>query len=316
MHKNNSNLKIRFIISSKSGKDDQADDLERAINKAFAEAGCESPNIVITQHEAHITEAASEWAERFGSEGLVYICGGDGALNECASALYQTECSMGLIPTGTGNDFAKTLYNTRYESEILDKVIKASTKPHLRKIDLIEINNEEICVNALSLGFDTIILEGAYGVLNKWPKLGKVAYLISVFKNLFARKNFNYKYSFFNNDGKEYSGKIKASVAVMANGQFYGSGFRPAPDAKLDDGLANLLFGENINALDVIKLVNKYKEGTHLSHAKIHSFEFNRGYIESLDEEVMGNIDGRIFESKRIEFKVLDKQLSFAFLDI
>lgn len=84
----------------------------------------------------------------------------------------------------------------------------------------------------------------------------------------------------------------------------------------LMDGLANLLFGENINALDVIKLVNKYKEGTHLSHAKIHSFEFNRGYIESLDEEVMGNIDGRIFESKRIEFKVLDKQLSFAFLDI
>lgn len=312
----NNSLKIRYIISSKSGKDDQVNNLKYAINKAFAEAGFERPDTVITRHQDHITEAASEWAERFGRDGLVYICGGDGALNECASVLYQTECSMGLIPTGTGNDFAKTLYNTRYESKILDKVIKASTNPSLRKIDLIEINNEEICVNVLSLGFDTIILQGAYDVLNKWSKLGKVAYLFSVLKNLFARKNFNYKYSFFNDDGEEYSGEIKASVAVMANGQFYGSGFRPTPNAKLDDGLANLLFGENIKALDVIKLANKYKKGTHLSHPKIHSFEFSRGYVESLDEEVMGNIDGRIFESKRIEFKVLEKQLSFAFLDI
>ena len=310
------NLKIRFIISSKSGKSDQADNLKRAINKAFAKARCENPDIVITQHDAHITEAASEWAERFGRDGLVYICGGDGALNECASVLYQTECNMGLIPTGTGNDFAKTLYNTRYESKILDKVIKASTNPNLRKIDLIEINNEEICVNVLSLGFDTIILQGAYDILNKWPKLGKVSYLFSVLKNLFARKKFNYKYSFFNDEDEEYSGEVKASVAVMANGQYYGSGFRPTPNAKLDDGLANLLFGENINALDVIKIANKYKKGTHLSHPKIHSFEFNRGYIESLEGEVMGNIDGRIFERKRIEFKVLEKQLSFAFLDI
>ena len=254
------NLKIRFIISSKSGKSDQADNLKRAINKAFAKARCENPDIVITQHDAHITEAASEWAERFGRDGLVYICGGDGALNECASVLYQTECNMGLIPTGTGNDFAKTLYNTRYESKILDKVIKASTNPNLRKIDLIEINNEEICVNVLSLGFDTIILQGAYDILNKWPKLGKVSYLFSVLKNLFARKKFNYKYSFFNDEDEEYSGEVKASVAVMANGQYYGSGFRPTPNAKLDDGLANLLFGENINALDVIKIANKYKK--------------------------------------------------------
>lgn len=316
MQKNKDNLRIRYIISSKSGKGDLVSKLEHAINKAFDEASLERPDIVITQHENHIREAAREWAERFASEGLVYICGGDGALNECASAIFDTDCSMGLIPIGTGNDFAKTLYNTRYEREMLAKIIKTSVNPQFKNIDLLEINKEEICVNALSLGFDTIILEGAYNVLNKFPNLGKVAYLFSVFKNLFARKNFNYKYCFYNKKGEEYSGEIKASVAVMANGQYYGSGFMPTPNAKLDDGLANLLFGEDISAGDVIKLVNKYKEGTHLAHPKIHTFEFSRGWIESLDGEVMGNIDGRIFESRRIEFKVLEKQLSFAFLEI
>lgn len=305
---------ILFIISSKSGEGKKQDRLKLLLEERYQES--KGVTIKITEYENHIKDLAKNWASTHGKKGLVYVCGGDGAANEVASVLCSSETSMGLIPLGTGNDFAKTLYGTqRFNEDFLKTLINKSSNPSFGKIDLLKVNGH-ISLNLISMGYDTLVLDQAYKNLDFSKKINKLAYPLAVVQTILKKKTYPVRYSFEDSEGNRIQGEKNALLIAMANGQYYGSGFRPAPYAKLDDGLGDFLIADSLNFPEILSLILKYRTGQHLDHNKLLYFKFESGWIESInDVEIMANYDGEIFKDKKFQFKVLKSALSFAFIN-
>lgn len=294
--------KILFIINSKAGKT-EFDIRKEDIEETFRRAGRLSEiEVVYTKYKNHTKFLIDAFDSLDYDEKIVIICGGDGSLNELVNVAYGKNMTLGLIPTGTGNDFAK---NFDYSNFNLKSLLNFKTK----KIDLIKINNF-YSINVTSLGFDTQVLKRAYDYLDKNPKLGKKAYALSVLNSLNKINCENLELKLKLVDGSNFEIKGDYLISALCNGGFYGSGFNPAPQAKIDDGYLNLLLASKIPLIRFIPLIKKYKEGRHKESKYINEIKVKSGTIKSKNKFI-ANADGEIFETKEIRFEVLPKALNW-----
>lgn len=280
--------------------------LVNSIDKTYKKHNREDEyEIVVTESRDHGQRAALEFSERVKGEKLVIIAGGDGSLGEIAQVLGGTETALGLIPTGTANDFAKNFDYSNFS-------IEDSFEPVIKNIDLMEVNGRK-CINVMSLGFDTHVLNSTYELLAKSPKLGKKAFILGVIKNLVDLKSERLKLHLKLKDGQSISIENEFIIFALCNGGYYGSGFNPAPKSSLDDGYLNLILAKKLNYLELFPLIFKYKKGKHLGHKKISEYITSSGTISS-DKEFIYNLDGEIYTSNKLEFKVLKNNLRWAYL--
>lgn len=294
--------KILFIINSKAGKT-EFDIRKEDIEETFRRAGRLSEiEVVYTKYKNHTKFLIDAFYSLDYDEKIVIICGGDGSLNELVNVAYGKNMTLGLIPTGTGNDFAK---NFDYSNFNLKSLLNFKTK----KIDLIKVNNF-YSINVTSLGFDTQVLKRAYDYLDKNPKLGKKAYALSVLNSLNKINCENLELKLKLIDGSNFEIKGDYLISALCNGGFYGSGFNPAPQAKIDDGYLNLLLASKIPLIRFIPLIKKYKEGRHKESRYINEIKVKSGTIKSKNKFI-ANADGEIFETKEIRFEVLPKALNW-----
>lgn len=294
--------KILFIINSKAGKT-EFDIRKEDIEETFRRAGRLSEiEVVYTKYKNHTKFLIDAFDSLDYDEKIVIICGGDGSLNELVNVAYGKNMTLGLIPTGTGNDFAK---NFDYSNFNLKSLLNFKTK----KIDLIKVNNF-YSINVTSLGFDTQVLKRAYDYLDKNPKLGKKAYALSVLNSLNKINCENLELKLKLIDGSNFEIKGDYLISALCNGGFYGSGFNPAPQAKIDDGYLNLLLASKIPLIRFIPLIKKYKEGRHKESKYINEIKVKSGTIKSKNKFI-ANADGEIFETKEIKFEVLPKALNW-----
>lgn len=294
--------KILFIINSKAGKT-EFDIRKEDIEETFRRAGRLSEiEVVYTKYKNHTKFLIDAFDSLDYDEKIVIICGGDGSLNELVNVAYGKNMTLGLIPTGTGNDFAK---NFDYSNFNLKSLLNFKTK----KIDLIKVNNF-YSINVTSLGFDTQVLKRAYDYLDKNPKLGKKAYALSVLNSLNKINCENLELKLKLIDGSNFEIKGDYLISALCNGGFYGSGFNPAPQAKIDDGYLNLLLASKIPLIRFIPLIKKYKEGRHKESKYINEIKVKSGTIKSKNKFI-ANADGEIFETKEIRFEVLPKALNW-----
>ena len=294
--------KILFIINSKAGKtefDIKKEDIEETFRKAGRLSEIEVVNTRYKNHTKYLIDAFDSLKY---DEKIVIICGGDGSLNELVNVAYGKNMTLGLIPTGTGNDFAK---NFDYESFTLNSLLNFKTK----KIDLIKVN-DFYSINVTSLGFDTQVLKRAYDYLDKNPKLGKKAYGLAVLKSLNKINCENLELKLELVDGSNFEIKGNYLISALCNGGFYGSGFNPAPEAKIDDGVLNLLLADKIPFIRFIPLIKKYKEGRHKESKYINEILVKSGTIKSKNKFI-ANADGEIFETDEIKFQVLPQALNW-----
>lgn len=294
--------KILFIINSKAGKtefDIKKEDIEETFRKAGRLSEIEVVNTRYKNHTKYLIDAFETLKY---DEKIVIICGGDGSLNELVNVAYGKDMTLGLIPTGTGNDFAK---NFDYESFTLNSLLNFKTK----KIDLIKVN-DFYSINVTSLGFDTQVLKRAYDYLDKNPKLGKKAYGLAVLKSLNKINCENLELKLELIDGSNFEIKGDYLISALCNGGFYGSGFNPAPEAKIDDGVLNLLLADKIPFIRFVPLIKKYKEGRHKESKYINEILVKSGTIKSKNKFI-ANADGEIFETDEIKFQVLPKALNW-----
>ena len=294
--------KILFIINSKAGKtefDIKKEDIEETFRKAGKLSEIEVVNTRYKNHTKYLIDAFDSLKY---DEKIVIICGGDGSLNELVNVAYGKDMTLGLIPTGTGNDFAK---NFDYESFTLNSLLNFKTK----KIDLIKVN-DFYSINVTSLGFDTQVLKRAYDYLDKNPKLGKKAYGLAVLKSLNKINCENLELKLELVDGSNFEIKGNYLISALCNGGFYGSGFNPAPEAKIDDGVLNLLLADKIPFIRFVPLIKKYKEGRHKESKYINEILVKSGTIRSKNKFI-ANADGEIFETDEIKFQVLPQALNW-----
>lgn len=299
-----------FIISTKAGS--RSHKLHEQIQR---EMQLQKISFLIreTKHKNHAQELARDFSCQKEDSGVVIVCGGDGTLNEAANALAGTKTAMGVLPTGTANDFSKTLYKDREIEGILKNFHKGFFSP----IDLIETklsdHKSRYCLNVLSFGFDTIILKEAYKLLEEHPKLKAKAYYAAILKSILKINSYPYEiYSYFNE--KIFHRNSEYILGAICNGSFYGNGFNPNPKGRLNDGTAFLVLLENISKYKIPRLILKYKKGSHLQSKDILTQLTQKGMITS-PENILCNIDGEIFNTRKIEWSVEKNALNFFHLE-
>jgi YegS/Rv2252/BmrU family lipid kinase len=287
-------MKHLFIINPAAGKGKTLK-LIPIIESIFKDRKEDELFIEITKETGHATEIARKYSSK--DVYRIYSVGGDGTLNEVLNGMINSTSSLAVIPSGTGNDFIKSIYNfTKQHSveDILLKVINGREK----NIDLCEVNDRYF-INIASIGFDA---EVAYNTirLKKLPLIsGNLAYIIGIIITVF--KYNSYRIS-LNIDGKVIN--LNGLLVAVANGRYYGGGINVAPKAKVDDGLFNICAIEKVSRLKILRLFPRVIKGTHAGIKEVSFFDGSTVKIIS-EDDIVFNIDGEITRGREAEFKII-----------
>jgi diacylglycerol kinase (ATP) len=177
-----------------------------------------------------------------GVEALV-VCGGDGLVHLGVQAVAGTGVPLGVIPSGTGNDFARYLDLPRTDPVAAADRIIASRR---RTIDLAR-SGDRWFVTVLAAGFDAIVNERANAMT--WPR-GQMRYNLATLAELRTFRPIPYVLQL---DGETV--EHEAMLVAVGNGPSFGGGLRITEGALLDDGLLDVVV---ITRMSKPKLVRSY----------------------------------------------------------
>jgi len=180
--------------------------------------------IINTTHRGHAKELAAKYKNDFD---VIVAVGGDGTVNEVASALVNTNTIMGIIPQGSGNGFSNHLGISLNKIKALNALLLNNEQT----IDSILIQKNTF-VNVAGIGFDGHITQ----LFNQTKSRGLWSYARLVLTEFFKFKEFDYTLR-ANNETL----KGTAFIIALANSSQYGNNFTIAPNAKSNDGLVNVL---------------------------------------------------------------------------
>ncbi len=226
-------------------------------------------------------------------EGL-FLVGGDGTLNIAIQDLVNTGLGVALIPAGTGNDFARTLnLNLKDARQLISYYL--SNKPAL--VDVGKVG-ERYFVDVLSTGFDSMVNERT----NAMKRIkGRAKYNVSILMVLSTFKPKSYRFSI---DG--FSFESKAMLIAVSNGICYGGGMKVTPDAKIDDGLFDILILSPVSKLEFLKVFPKVFSGMHTTHPAV---KISRGRSVEIDSDAVAYADGERVGPLPVKARVIERGL-------
>jgi diacylglycerol kinase (ATP) len=249
-------------------------------------------------------------AERFAKTALRKGCemivagGGDGTLNEVVNGVgaHGSGVRLGLIPLGTGNDFARTLSLPTD----LDEAIALLAAGHTRAIDLVRVSSDQTryFVNVSAGGFSGLVDEKLTPKMKKtW---GPLAYLRSAVAALPQLRAYRTKVSL----GKGKRLTLSLYNVVIANGRYVGGGTLIAPEASIDDGLLDIILIQERSAAELALLAAQVALGNHLSS---NAIVFRRAATVTVNSKpgMWFNVDGELVGNEPAKFTVLPRALQF-----
>jgi diacylglycerol kinase (ATP) len=261
----------------------------------------------VTEAPGHAVELAHD-ASTKGYETIISI-GGDGTINEIVNGIYRAgaskDASLGIICTGTGGDYARTIGVSRRYEEACWRIFQ----PRKLTVDLgcveYSVNGdrtERVFVNFAGLGFDAEIVRRT---TRSFKAMGStVSYLLGVLTTLVSYRNRKVKLLI---DGEEMEKEICSVIAN--NGRYGGGGMFTAPDADLTDGLFDLLIIGNIGKVDLIRSLPRIYKGTHLTHPKVTVKRAREIEIQSAHPLNL-QADGELLGELPARFRVLPSALN------
>ena len=244
-------------------------------------------NLTYTKAPKHAIELAERAARTF--ECIVAV-GGDGTLNEVVNGMAESGATLGLLPVGSGNDFARAVsLQTKLEDSI-----NILLKGHKKRIDLGKANGRYFH-NGLGIGFDAWVVSTSLKVKRL---RGNAIYLYSVLKTLMNYKPIPLQMQY---NGKAYTQDY--FMVTVGNGISLGGGFYLTPDALLDDGLFDICLIQNMPILSILKNLIKVYSGKHKEDSRVDIVRSNHLKIDA-DEPFAAHLDGELFSLKLKELQV------------
>jgi diacylglycerol kinase (ATP) len=189
-------------------------------------------------------------------QGIVSI-GGDGLAHLVLQFAVPRHIPFAVMPAGTGNDIVRTLgWSLDDISSYLDRVTTQDAQP----IDLGIVDSEWFAA-ILSTGFDSVVNERANSL--SWPK-GPQRYNAAIALELPRFKPLSYEIEL---DTRTIS--TEAMLIAIGNGRSYGGGMYVCPQAKMDDGLFDVMILEPVSKFEFLKVFPSVYSGSHISHPKV-----------------------------------------------
>lgn len=239
----------------------------RDVFNALERAGVE-----FTVFQSDRAGAAREQARQLAREGgavRVIAAGGDGTVNEVAAGLMDSgnpEAVLGMIPLGTGNDFATTRGVGTVEN-----AIEALRKGSVRRVDVIRFHSRfagqserGFALLFVGAGFAGDLLRHTTPRVKRW--FGRrLSYPVGFLR---AWVSYSAQEMTIRHDGGEWTGQFL--LVLAANSEFAGGqSLRPAPGALMDDGLLDLLVVRALGRWSILPQFLNVMRGAHLGHPSV-----------------------------------------------
>lgn len=188
--------------------------------------------------------------------------GGDGTAHYIAKKLAGTDCNLGLIPTGSGNDIIKTFKINQDIQESI-RIIKQGK---ISRIDLGIFNNSEYYIGVAGTGFDSEATRFANET--RLPLKGMARYNFAVYKTLVTYRSKIFKIEY---DGTKRN--INTMMMVVSNLKYYGGGMKITPDADPYDSKFDVCIISAMPKFTFIKSFPKVYKGDHLAIPYVETFK-------------------------------------------
>ena len=301
-------LRTKIVVNTTAGRGRAGKMLDH-VKDCLRKHGL-AENIVLTERPRQATELAFD-AAMDGYERVVAM-GGDGTAAEVATGLLRAQAQgrhpiLGVIPAGSGNDFAYGVGINGHLEAACRRLIDGGR----REVDLVRVTvdgEESVLINAVGVGYDAdVLLETRKmnalrgflmylgGVLKVWASQGKWPYPVKITA-----------------DGVELKQDIVTLVTV-SNGPRSGGGFYLNPGAETSDGLFDVCVARQVNRLEIFPLLIKVMNATHVNAPQVQLLRARHLVIESRRQSGLpGHLDGEVLctGGQRIEFEIMPRALT------
>lgn len=258
--------------------------------------------------ETHVAGDATRLAAKAAAEGatLVAAAGGDGTLSEVLNGLaiggFTTR--LGILPLGTGNDFARCLGIGTDLKAAVDTLFHGTP----RAIDVGQArfgdHAPRYFVNVAGCGFDALAAQRVNDNRDRrgWRHIrGMPAYLCAVLQELATLRAASLR---LDADGEIF--EQRAMLCAIANATSYGGGMRVAPDAQLDDGLFDICTIAEAGRWEFLRAFPGVFKGTHVSHPKVTMRRAQEIHLSS-EPPLPVLVDGDVLGTTPVRFSILPR---------
>jgi diacylglycerol kinase (ATP) len=265
--------------------------------------------VLETQYANHACQLAAEAVLK--KPDVIISAGGDGTLNQVLNGMMrfgnENLPALGLIPLGSGNDFANSASLNADPHSLLDLLTRNQPKPtDIGKVVCRNGKNEEIThyfINVCSLGMGPATVKR----MEKAPTwLGAdLKYLLSIVQTFFTHKPEQVEV-----ETSSWNWKGSARVVAIANGQSFGNKIYIAPDAKMDDGVFSTFIASNLPLLKFLLYLQKLKGKKKITDDQIIYNNTEKVAIRS-ENDVMLETEGELIGFLPASIKMLPSQIRF-----
>ena len=248
-------------------------------------------------------------AVKNGTSNIVCV-GGDGTVHDLINGLCsQSEIKMksvsiGIIPVGTGNDWARHYGLTGGYKKAVDIIAQGNKKSQdLGVMEVVGKKNQTVYfMNYAGVGFDGYVISK----IKKYKFMGALSYLVAAVFNFISFSNFELSLIYNNKT-------INTSAFMLGVGlcKFTGGGMRLAYNAVPDDGLLDITIAENFTKLDVLKHIPKLFNGNLFKSRKVSTAKTNDIKVNIVKGGNFAQADGELIYGGSFSFKISEKQFCF-----
>ena len=295
-------MKHIFIINPTAGKSDSR---QRIYDMADALRTRHDLDVqcILTKRQGHATELAKKLCQT-GEELRFYACGGDGTVNEVANGIIGYDnAAMSVIPIGTGNDFLKNFGSDMEKFRDAENLWNGPQFP----IDAIQVN-DRIALTIACSGIDARVAKDVHKFSESPILDGKSSYIASLLVN-FLFKGIGSHWT-VELDGETIEDDF--SLVSVCNGRYYGGGFMPVAEARMDDGVLNTLVVKKVSRGAFIKFVGPYSKGQYYKFPHVARCVAPKVVrIRSEKPDIVTCLDGECITSDDVTIRLSDKRLNF-----
>lgn len=275
-----------LIIANPSGGRGRAQKLFPRFETLLQTAGTDY-TVRWTEAPGHATSITRDERANFD---VIVAFGGDGTIHEIINGLVGSDTHLGIIPIGTGNDFARSC---RIPLS-LTKAVKTLLERKTKKLDL-GIVNGQYFGNVVGVGFDAYVNVES----RKIEKLhGTIVFILAILKTLSKYKSIPLKIELDDETIEEPTYLIS-----IGNGWSVGGGLQLTPNAILNDGIFQVCHVRDISSMKVVMNFLKLKNGRINDIEEVTMYQSRQIRITS-DEPLPVHIDGEILDGDTTELNI------------
>ena len=284
---------FHIIANPVSGKGNGLKALNK-VEEIFTEKGVEY-TVHKTEYIGHAQELAKELS--LIPDTKLIAMGGDGTFHEILCGIENFDnITLGLIPCGSGNDFIRSSCHPKK----IEKAVEIILNGNASYIDFIEMDNGLRCFNTCGAGIDVdVLLKREKCKILK----GKAAYFYALLYALAHTKFYGMRLTI---DGETKD--MRVFTIGVGNGGFLGGGLPLCPNAKVDDGLLQIGFVNEVKRWKIPAALMVFLRGKHVSTSWGGEVQGKEITIESLDGGYF-QLDGEILYETKLSMKVVPNTL-------